>query len=75
MAAKHFLGATPTRCYTRKQVCERLQLARRTFFELKKRGQLPLIELLPRLGRVVRYHAEPIDRYLAGRGRLHRAIR
>lgn len=55
-------------CYTLTQVREKLQLPRSTFFELKKRGVLPLIELRPRLGRRVRYHAAPIDRYLAGRG-------
>lgn len=68
MSGRHFFASSPTRCYTTMQICDALQLPRRTFFVLKKRGELPLVELLPRIGRRVRYHAEPIDRYLAGRG-------
>ena len=69
MSQKRFLQSrAESRCYTREEVCERLKLSRSTFFHLKKAGRLPLVELLPRLGRITRYHAEPVDRYLAGRG-------
>lgn len=55
------------RTYTIKQACEALSLPRRTFYDLRKAGKLPMLdELRPRLGRVVRFRAEPIDRYLAG---------
>lgn len=57
----------PLRAYTTKDICERLQLSRRSFFELRKAGKLPMVEeLKPRLGRLVRYRADLIDRYLAG---------
>jgi len=53
------------RCYTTSQVCETLSMKRRTFFALKRAGALPFLEeLRPRLGRIVRYRAAPIDRYL-----------
>lgn len=61
------------RCYTLAAARAKLQLSRSTFFAMRKAGQLPLIELLPRLGRSPRYHALPIDRYLAGRGIARRA--
>lgn len=67
-ARRHFFGSHEPRCYTTAQAIEKLNLPRRTFFLLKSRGELPLEELLPRLGRVVRYRAEPIDRWLDGRG-------
>lgn len=55
------------RCYTLAQVLEKLHMARGTFEDLRRKGQLPFLdELRPRLGRYVRYRAEPIDRYLAG---------
>lgn len=55
------------RVYTIAQVCEVLALSRRSFFQLRKTGQLPMLdELKPRIGRRVRYRAEPIDRYVAG---------
>jgi hypothetical protein len=58
---------TPRRAYTITQACEALAIPRRSFFHLRQSGQLPmLVELKPRIGRVVRYKAEPIDRYLAG---------
>lgn len=63
------------RAYTIKQACEALQMTRRTFFKLRTAGQLPMLEeLRPRLGRVVRYRAEPIDRYLAGQWGLPRSF-
>lgn len=58
---------TADRCYTIAQVCERLQIPRRTFFTLKGEHKLPFLEeLKPRLGRRVRYRADLVDRYLAG---------
>ncbi len=55
------------RAYTIHQVCEALALNRRTFFHLRRRGQLPMLEeLRPRLGRTVRYRADLVDRYLSG---------
>jgi hypothetical protein len=62
---RHFQAAT-RHCYTVAQICHLLSLSRRTFFALKAAGTLPLVELTPRLGRLARYHALPIDRYLAG---------
>ena len=57
------------RCYTVAQLLgvELLNMPRRTFFTLKKAGKLPFLdELKPRLGRRMRYRAEPVDRWLAG---------
>jgi len=55
------------RALTIKEVCEALNIPRRSFFHLRRTGQLPMLsELKPRIGRVVRYRAEPIDRYLNG---------
>lgn len=55
------------RALTIKQVCDALGIPRRSFFQLRKAGKLPMCqELKPRLGRVVRYRADLIDRYLAG---------
>lgn len=65
--SRHYFR-THTRCYTTREAMDALNLPRRTFFYLKAKGALPLVELLPRLGRVVRYQADPIDRWLAGRG-------
>jgi excisionase family DNA binding protein len=53
--------------YTVAQVCERLSIPKRSFYTLLKKGQLPMCEeLQPRIGRIVRFRAEPIDRYIAG---------
>jgi len=55
------------RCYTIAQILERLHMPRRTFFNLRKHGKLPwLEEIKPRAGRIVRYRADLVDRYLAG---------
>jgi excisionase family DNA binding protein len=55
------------RSLTTKQVCEALNLSASTFFDLKRAGKLPMVEeLKPRLGRLVRYRADLIERYLAG---------
>jgi hypothetical protein len=65
---RRFFASHDARCYTTADAIRKLNLTRRTFFRLKSRGELPLDELLPRLGRVPRYRAEPIDRWLAGGG-------
>lgn len=60
--------STP-RCYTVAQLLgvDLLNMPRRTFFTLKAAGKLPFLqEIEPRLGRRIRYRAEPVDRYLAG---------
>ena len=55
------------RCYTVPEVLDKLHMSQRTFTRLKRAGQLPFLEeLRPRLGRKVRYRAEPVDRYLRG---------
>jgi len=55
------------RCYTTRQLLELLTLARSTFFEKLKAGELPFLEeLKPRIGRTARYRADLVDRYLAG---------
>jgi hypothetical protein len=63
------------RCYTLVQLLDLLQLPRRTFFTLKKAGQLPFLEeLTPRIGRRARYRADLVDRYLAGAWRAPRSL-
>lgn len=53
------------RCYTVAQILEKLQMARRTFYALKKAGAIPCLEeLKPRLGRRARYRADLVDRWL-----------
>jgi predicted DNA-binding transcriptional regulator AlpA len=55
------------RVYTVAQLLDLLALSRSTFFDLKRRGRLPMVEeLRPRLGRSPRYRAEPVERWLAG---------
>lgn len=55
------------RCYTAAEVRAQLRLSRTTFTRMKKAGALPFLEeLRPRLGRVARYRADLVDRYLAG---------
>jgi len=63
----------PPRCYTLKQLLspELLNMPRRTFFTLKKAGELPFLEeLQPRVGRCMRFRADLVDRYLAGQWRV-----
>lgn len=63
------------RCYTVPQILDLLQMPRRTFFALKKAGQLPFLEELhPRIGRRVRFRADLVDRYLAGEWGRSRAF-
>jgi hypothetical protein len=58
---------SPARAYTIATVCEILAIPRRSFFHLRRTGQLPMLEeLKPRIGRVVRYRADLVDRYAAG---------
>lgn len=53
------------RCYLTRDVCALLKMPPRTFFKLKRAGKLTMLEeLQPRLGRVVRYRADLVDRYL-----------
>jgi hypothetical protein len=55
------------RCYTAKQIIAALQISTRAFFAMKRRGELPFLEVLrPQLGRTVRYRADLVDRYLSG---------
>lgn len=55
------------RCYTIPQILEKLQMAKSTFNTLRRAGKLPFLEeLKPRLGRMPRYRADLVDRYLAG---------
>jgi len=55
------------RSYTVAEICDALRLNKRTFFRLRAKGELPFLEeLQPRLGRLVRYRADLVDRYLAG---------
>jgi excisionase family DNA binding protein len=53
------------RCYTVAEVREKLQMTKTTFHRLRRQGRLPFLEeLRPRLGRIVRYRADLVDRYL-----------
>lgn len=55
------------RALTITDVCAALNIPKRSFFHLRRAGQLPMCqELKPRIGRVVRYRADVIDRWLAG---------
>lgn len=56
------------RCYTIPETRGKLQMTETTFFRLRRQGRLPFLEeLKPRLGRIIRYRADLIDRYLEGR--------
>jgi excisionase family DNA binding protein len=64
-----------SRCYTIPEVLEKLQMTKSTFRRLLRAGQLPFLEeLQPRLGRIVRYRADLVDRYLEGRWNQPRAF-
>lgn len=61
------MNALNARCYTGRQVREKLQMSQSAFTRLKQQGLLPFLEeLRPRLGHNVRYRADLVDRYLAG---------
>ena len=58
----------PGRLYPTAVVLEKLEMPRRTFNRLRRAGKLPFLqECTARLGRIARYRAEPIDRYLENR--------
>lgn len=55
------------RCYTVAELRALLHLSESAFYDARKAGRLPFLEeLRPRLGRIVRYRADLVDRYLAG---------
>ena len=61
------MNADTARFYTVRQVLERLGMSLATFKRLRAAGGLPFLEeLRPRLGRIIRYRADLVDRYLAG---------
>lgn len=73
-------GEQPTRrqqrAYTILEICAILSLPRASFYHLRQHGQLPFLEeLKPRLGRIVRYRADLVDRYAAGQWDGPRAFR
>lgn len=56
------------RCYLLPELLERLQMSERTFHRLRRAGKLPFLEeLKPRLGRILRYRADLVDKYIEGR--------
>jgi hypothetical protein len=56
------------RCYTAAEIRGVLAMTPRTWHRLKKAGRLPFLEeLKPRVGRVRRYRADLVDRYLANK--------
>jgi hypothetical protein len=66
-SAQQIDGVRVRRCYTVTQFCEAASIPRSSFYRLKRTGQFPFLEeLKPRIGRVMRYRADLIDRYLAG---------
>lgn len=64
-ATKRYFQAAPSRLYAAREIYVLLKIGRRTFYDWKKAGKLPLVEV--RIGRTVRYHAAPIDRLLSDR--------
>lgn len=64
------------RVYTVAQLLIELEMPRSTFFHLRKKGLLPfLVEVKPRLGHLVRYRADLVDRYTSGQWQQPRAFR
>lgn len=52
--------------YTVTQVCERVSLARSTFYRLRDAGELPYLEeVKPRTGKRARYRADLVEQYVA----------
>jgi hypothetical protein len=61
--------------YTGRDVRARLGMSLATFKRLRAAGGLPFLEeLRPRLGRIIRYRADLVDRYLAGQWQEHARI-
>lgn len=58
--------AAHRRLYTAAQVIYLLQISPSGFFALKRRGQLPCLDEI-RFGHSVRYRADLVDRFIAGR--------
>lgn len=88
MSAQHAFQSAPApaeqphsrryRTYTIAQLLsvEFLNMNRRTFFRLRRNGKMPFLqELKPRLGFIVRFRADLVDRYLAGEWNQPRAFR
>jgi excisionase family DNA binding protein len=60
------MSPTP-RALTTQEVCELLNIPKRSFYHLRKTGALPMVEeLKPRIGRIARFRADLIERYLEG---------
>ena len=58
------------RCYTVRDLLERLKIPEATFYYWKAAGRLPpFLEELPRFGRRLRYRADLVDEFLSGAGR------
>lgn len=63
------------RCYLLPDVLEKLQMSETTYHRLRRAGKLPFLEeLRPRLGRIVRFRADLVDKYLDGRWDSPRAF-
>jgi hypothetical protein len=53
-------------------VLDKLQLSRSHFYSQKRRGGLPFVEeCRPRIGRMPRFRADLIDRWLSGQWPTH----
>jgi hypothetical protein len=54
------------RCYTIADLLIALKVSRRNFYRMRQSGAAPFLEeIKPRLGRMPRYRADLVDRYLA----------
>lgn len=63
------------RAYTVAEIRERIPMSKATFFRLRRLGQLPFLEeIKPRLGRLVRYRADLVDRFLANDWRAVKGV-
>lgn len=52
--------------YTITEVCDRISLARSTFYRLRNAGELPFLEeVRPRLGKRARYRADLVEQFVA----------
>lgn len=65
-ATRGYFQRAAVRVYTAADICRLARMSRRSFYAFKKQGQLPLFPVR-QVGRVIRYQAGPIDRWLAGR--------
>lgn len=63
------------RAYTVAEILDKVSMARSTFFALKAAGKLPYLEeIRPRTGRLLRFRADLVDRYLENRWRELRCV-